>query len=218
MKSNSRKNIIEKRIKKVKALERELDKIRIAEKNLGYVKLDKPLRDGWYRTFKLRDDIKKHKQLKVYQEILEATTTKIWGREKKYIDKKWKTYFTKSCFVYQYPGVKYLAQKEYSKLSSKARKYFVPIKIKFYYHYQKIYFCTLPRYYFVTNYERAYITSRNIISPILQSRRQEIMEILCNAELRKYSSYYNYNHRYYFNPVRKRRRKEKKELRRVDIW
>ena len=125
MRRNKRRIIIEHRIKEVLSLEKELQVISNAESELGYIVLDKPIRDGWFRTFKLRSDILKQKQASVYQEVLDAIVVDIWGREKKYADKVWEKRNKGWPNYYQRPGIKYLDEKEYSKLSTKAKKYFL---------------------------------------------------------------------------------------------
>ena len=146
------------------------------------------------------------KNAKVYQEILDAVTVEVWGREKKYADKNWHRYFRRSYISCQRPGVKYLNEKDYALLSFKAKKYFRALSIKRYYRYETTYFCTFRKHYFQVAYRRAYIISRKIISPNLEKRSQEIMEILDQPELYKFSKYNNGNYRYYFNPHKRLRR------------
>ena len=210
MRRNKRRIIIEHRIKEVLSLEKELQVISNAESELGYIVLDKPIRDGWFRTFKLRSDILKQKQASVYQEVLDAIVVDIWGREKKYADKNWKKHFKRSDVYYQRPGIRYLSEKEFMKLTKKARSHFIHMNIKTYSRYQKVYLCDLPKYYFQDAYRRAYITRRNITSPELESRRQEIYEILNRNELYKFSNSYSvYN---WDNSNKKMRLRSKIEL------
>jgi len=209
MSRTTKREVITQRIKTVNRLEKELDKIHKAQAELGYLELDKPVRDGWIKTFKLRDDILRSKKSKVYQEVLKSVKQEIWGREKKYADKRWKEFFNKHNRNFQRPGIRRLNEKQFSKLSTKAQKCFIKRKRKANGGYKNIYSCILPRYYFIISYRRAYITKRKIISPILESREQEIMEILAKPNYRSYSVYYNYNYRFYYNPNKSDRRKIK---------
>jgi len=212
-----KKHIIEERIKKVLSLEKELQANHKAQFDLGYIVLDKPIRDGWFRTFELRPDIAKNKNAKIFQEILNAIVFKVWGREKKSADKNWSKYFKRTNDYYQRSGIKYLDDKEYAKLSSKAKKYFVTFKIKSLGRYRKVNFCTLPKYYFQPTYERAYIWRHKITSPDLESREQEIVELLSSAELSKYSRYHNYGSYREYNLNKSMRRKIKLSLAHYDI-
>jgi len=208
----TKRAVIAQRIKLVSQLEKELKQIHKAQSQLGYIVLDKPLRDGWIKTYKLRDDILRSKSAKVYKEVLNAVLQEIWGREKKYADKRWKKFFNKNSQDCQQPGIRRLYDKHSKRLSSKAKQCFVQRKRKVYRGYMNIYVCILPKYYFQLSYRRAYITKRKIIFPLLDSSEQEIMEILSRPNLRTYSVYYNYKCRLYHNPHKGERRKMKMNL------
>ena len=201
-----KKQIIEERINYVNRLEKELKRIRKAQSDLGYIQLPRPIRDGWFKTLRLRDDIKRTKKAKIYQEVLEAILVEIWGREKKYADKRWKKYFLRNGISFQRPGIRRLNVKEFSKLSSKAQRCFIKRKLKGYRTHRVVYVCIIPKYYFQLTYRRAYITELRIISPILESREQEINEILSQSALRRYSQYINYSYKPYHNPIKQERR------------
>ena len=207
MSRDTRREIIAQRIKFVKQLEGELKKINKAQAELGYIELEKPLRDGWFKTYVLRDDIRRSKKARIYQEVLDAVLVEIWGREKKYADKKWENYFRSHYKTYQRPGIKRIYVKEFSKLSSNAQKCFIKRRLPGYKKRHTIYVCLLPKYYFQLSYRRAYLTKFRITSPILEQREQEIMEILSRPTLRTYSKYYNYRYRLYREPHRGERRK-----------
>lgn len=212
MSRDTKREIIMQRIKIVKRLENELNRIRTAQFELGYMVLDKPVRDGWIKTFKLRDDILRTKKFKVYHEVLSAIVKEIWGREKRYADKRWDDFFSRNIKNFQRPGIRRLDEKEYSKLSTKAKKCFIEQKRKSYRGYKSIYSCILPRYYFVLSYRRAYTIKRKIISPVLKRREQEVLEILAKPEFRAFSVYYNNNYRLYFNTSKSERRRTKMAL------
>ena len=196
----------------VKALEKELRTIHHAQLGLGYHKLDKPIRNGWFRTFKLRADIQRNKNSKIYAEVLQAVMIEVWGREKKYADRNWKRYFSKESSWYLRPGIKYLTEEEFSKLSFRAKKCFTMERERMYYGYRKRYACSLPTYYFQSSYRRAYITRFKIESSQLRKREKEIMEILARSELRKYFRYCRGGYRVDLKMHKGRRRKIKMTL------
>jgi len=212
-----RLKVIEERIKKVRSLEQELDRINDELWNLGYTILEKPLRDGWYRTMVLRHDIAKHKKAHVYQEILNAVNIKFWGREKKYADRAMMRYFRNRNRLYYRNDIRYLDKKAYMSLSSAAKKYFFKAKIKINFRHLSVYISTLPKYYFVSTYERAYITKRKIIAPKLESRIQEIENELLSSKFYALSNYNGYSYKLYHEPNRKRRRRTNVALRSFDI-
>ena len=178
--------------------------------------LDKPIRDGWFRTLKLRNDILKSKHADGYQEILNAVVVEVWGRDQKHADKNWVKYFKKTPVAHPYPGVRYLSEKQYLKLSDKAKKIFRPFVKNPHYRMKKVYFCQIPIYYLKTTYRRAYITKFKITSPILKSRAQEIEEYLSNGDLRKYF-YRGGRYQLWFNENKRNRRKINMQLRNFDV-
>lgn len=213
----NKKILISIRQQKVVSLERELRRLSVAQGNLGCLMLDKPIRDGWYRTYRLRSDIQRTKKVKTYQEVLESTTLKVWGREKKYADKNWKSRFHKLYHDYHRPGMRYLTEKEFAKLSVGAKKHFHFTNRKLYSTYEKVYFNTLPIHYFATTYERAYIVSRNLIAPEIERRMQEINEILNNPMYYEHSTYRLGRYWHVLNPNKRNRRKVKMALGTFDI-
>lgn len=213
----NKKHFITRQQQDVLTLEKELEKLRHAQYNLGYMVLDKPLRDGWIRTFKLRSDLERNKHAKVYREVINSIVIKIWGREKKYADKSWERAFKEANRNIQRPGIKYLNEKEFDKLSLKAKKHFHFTFRRMYHKYEKVFFCTLPKYYFTTTYERAYITSRNIISPEIERRIQEINEILSKPEYFKHSIYHSGRYRSALSPHKRLRRKTNMALNEFDF-
>ncbi len=214
---NLRLKIIEERISTVRSLEKELGEIYFQLMHLGYTTLEKPLRDGWYRTLVLRQDISRHKNAHVFQEILDNVGLKFWGREKKYADRARKEYYRNNDHPYDRRDIRYINKKTFMSLSSAARKHFFLANIRINFKYNKVYICTLPKYYFVTAYERAYITKRKIIAPDLERRAKEIENVLLSPKFYTLSRYNIYNYRFYYNPNKRRRRLTKTALRSLDF-
>jgi len=217
MSRDIRKEIISDRIKMVIKLERELSRIYAATHNLGYIELDKPIRDGWFRTFRLRDDIKRSKHGPVFQEILDKVTVRIWGRERKSANIAWIKYFKDTYISYQRPGIRYLTKEKFDKLSAKAKRHFRCVLRKGYRRYEEHYVCLVPRYYFIENYDRAFITRRKIIAPELERRAQEIEETLLRLEFYNISKYTRYRNRLYHCPNKVRRVRTRSFLSQIDL-
>jgi len=178
-------NIIEQRQKELRLLEKERWTLWLAMRNLGSIKLDKPLRHGYYTHLILRDDISRRKDAKVFQEIIEKCRVNIWGTNKTHADKCWNGYNTRNSQI-QWPGFYKLDEKRFDKLSNKAKRHFE--KIPHQPNHATRYYCNVPRWYFVKTFTKAYITHRQIIDPKLNRRLDEIDEKLRN------SKYYNLSH------------------------
>lgn len=206
-----KKKVKEDRLRTVRALEKEQLRILRAQHNLGVIELEKPLRDGWIKTMKIKDEYMKSKHAKVYSEILDVIADRIWGREIKYADKSWDNRNKRITYYYQRPGIRYIYEKKYKELSAKAKKHFCFLTMSKWRFMGRKYYCTLPKYYFETTYERAYITSRSIISPELQSRYDEIDNRLKSYKLFVYQSLLRKN--YQQADCKSKRRASKIELR-----
>jgi len=162
---------IEKRKKQVRAWKKELRKLYKAYNEQEYIKLEKPIRHGWYKHLILREDIARRKDAYIYQEILDRCGADIWGSTKKQADKNWDQYNQRSV-RWQFPGLEYLDAEKLVGMSPKARLWFEGYdwKWKFSSGYVKRYYCKVPRYYFVVAYTKAYITKKQIVDPDLVSK------------------------------------------------
>lgn len=179
---------IDKRKHEVRKLRKELRDLYTASFNLGYIKLEKPIRHGWFKHLALRDDIARRKDASVFREILEVSGIDIWGLDKKYADKIWDKQSRKDNTI-QFPGIRKLNQKNYNKLSEKAQKwyegfdwYWTPAEGNV-----KRYYCRVPRYFFKITYTRAFITRKQIVDPKIDKRIAEIKGLLLSDR------YYNYD-------------------------
>jgi len=108
MSRDSRRAILLERIKRVRELETELDQISNATRNVSYIELTKPIREGWFRTLKLRPDISRSEKAPIYQEVLKAVSVDVWGRDKKYADRRWVKHFVGNNSRYLRPGIRRL--------------------------------------------------------------------------------------------------------------
>lgn len=182
------KKLIEIRESEVKALEKEYHELYNAQQNLGYITLAKPLRNGWTKSLVLREDIAKRKDGNVLEEVLFACRYTIWGRDHSHVNKNWKRHLKNNlCIVF--PGIELLDYKDYNRLSHKAKRYFIPVEYVWlrWVGYTRRYRCILPKYLFVSMYERSYLTKRKIIDNVIESRMAEINEILLSNKYYSHS-------------------------------
>ena len=77
------------RKKEVILIQKELKKLHRAQWNLGSYELDKPIRHGCYKHFKLRDDIARRKDFEVFQSVIDVAGLSVWGRNKKHVGYTW---------------------------------------------------------------------------------------------------------------------------------
>lgn len=185
--------------KEYRALWKEYRNLSNAKRNLGLIKLEKPIRSGWYKHLTLRDDISRRKDADILEEVLKIAGTKIWGRDRKHADKVWnKT--NKRDEKIQFPGIRKIPKWDFDKLSIHAKKWFKPydVRYKFGYGGYRRFYCIVPRFYFKIAYSKAFITHRKVIDPLIEKRLDEIEHMifygkylaLHNSQC-KYSNYYD---------------------------
>lgn len=207
-------NIIEKRQKEVRKLNKEFYKLWDAKRNLGYIELEKPIRHGWFKHLTLRDDIARRKDATVFREILEASGIDVWGLDKKHADKFWDKQSRKDNTI-QYPGLRKLSKEKYNKLSKQAQKWYEGFD--WYWDSRmgnvKRYYCRVPRYFYKITYTKAFITKKQVVDPKIEKRMSEIKSILRSNEY-YFLDISNYHYGREFNPMYNRilRRRTKTAL------
>lgn len=172
-------NSLELKKKELRALLNEQQRLWQAQANLGYIVLEKPIRHGWYKHLVLRDDVSRRSDAHIFQEILDRCGTECWGHDKAHADKVWDR-FSRSNLEIQFPGIKKINSRVLSRLSPKARKWFLGYDWCWSrrHGFLKRYHCQVHRHYFKIAYTRAYITKRGIIDADIESRLEEIDSIL----------------------------------------
>ena len=177
-------------------MRKELRQLYTARFRLGYIKLEKPIKHGWFKHLTLRDDIARRKDASVFREILELSGIDIWGLDKKHADKVWDKQSRKDNGI-QFPGIRKLNQRSYNKLSKKAQKWYEGFD--WYWDPQKgnlkRYHCRVPRYFYKIAYTKAFITKKQVVDPKIEKRMSEIEQILISDEyyyLDKSNYYYSY--------------------------
>lgn len=225
MKYMRERNIIEKRQSIIRKLNKEQHALYIAVRQLGYVKLDKPIQHGWFKHLRLRDDISRRKDASIVEELLKACACDIWGVDKENCDRIWdhrtptsKKRKRKRKRKWEFPGWNKMTKKVYQKLSDEAKSYYIqefshwdPWKGDVYY-----YRCKVPRYYFVTTYTKAYITEKKVMDGRLESRVKEIDNQLLSNELYSLQQHYKWDWDY-IRPARSTLKRKLDQLKNMNL-
>lgn len=144
-----------------------------AQRNLGWIELDKPIQHGYYAEWVLRSDIQKREDAHVFQEVLDVCAERIWSKNEEF---KHKDYKTKK-WVIDNPKLNKINKEKYENLSPSAKKHFyedlTPIKNWRPGYANKFYYCTLS-YEIVVFKSKAYITHRKEHDNILKQIEAEI--------------------------------------------
>ena len=173
---------------RARQIQQELTILCRARCNLGDVPLQKPIRNGWYKHLVMRTDISRRKDAHIFQEILDVCARWVWGSDKKMADKRW-LHNIKHNRDWQWAGLAWITKDKYKLLSPKAKTYFVEYEWKWtpWQGSIKRYYCHVPKYYFVTAYEKAYITHRRVVDSQLERKIAELENQLLSNELYSYS-------------------------------
>ena len=171
MKKRNSKFLKTKKVIRLKIADRENDD---AIHNQGYIKLDKPIHNGYNAEYTLRKDILNRIDADVYQEALDACKTTLWCKNEDFKFRDWKT----KKMVHQNPSLKKLNKSDYEKLSIQARRFFFEVEMvnTKYWRYgysDKFFLCTLS-YELVVVKSKAYVTHRREHNSILYQRRAEL--------------------------------------------
>lgn len=164
-------NIKAQREKEVRQIRKEQDLLLDEKYKLPLIKLEKPIRHGWYKEIVLTEKLDRYKSQKAVVEIFEVLNTYFWGRTKKECDKQWDDQRSKH-FIYK--DVPTISKKQFNKLSAKAQFLCTPfqyreckkIKVRFY--------VRIPFNGYQIKYTRAYNTHRKLLDPNIESRLVEL--------------------------------------------
>lgn len=159
-------HIKERREKEVRAQRKRDKEIFLEMQSLGYKKLEKPIRHGWYKEVVLTVRLERYKSRLEIEEIFEKMKPQFWGKTKEECDRKWNNCVSDQFIVKDLPTI---SKKQFNKLSRKAQKLCVPyIYRKNRKRYTRFYI-RFPKPSFRIKYTRAYITHSKIIDPQLES-------------------------------------------------
>jgi len=161
----------EKRFKRYKALERELNELYAIERNLGYKELEKPIFLGWKVKLIPRKDIQNRDDANVFWEVIKTCCSPGFIPDKSYLKKK-NSKFNKKPYV---PEIIRIYEKQYEALSDAAKKFFSYSE----YHstrWHKIYYYNGPNFYWEHKLVRVFKTHIRVIDGDLKSRIKEVRD------------------------------------------
>jgi len=154
------------RIKEVRNIYRRRDAIYAAMWNLGYEKLEHPIRHGWYKEMIITRKVLRYKNSEAIFEICDKLEKHIWGKTKEKAAWKWDHQTSRHLIMNDIPT---LSRKQYNKLSEAAKS--ICISFRFYDERKKIkvrYYVKIPKSAYRIKFTRAYITHRCRIDPELE--------------------------------------------------
>lgn len=168
------KNIKEKRKKEIRFIYKRMHLIWEKQQALGYYKLEKPIRHGWYKELIITNNIERYKNKKAILEIYKKLEKEVWAKTKEKANKKWTNKISEYLIYRDLPT---LSKKQFNKLSLQAKKICIPyqfrnenkkLKTRFY--------IKIPKATYRIRFKRAFITHRKRID----SKLEEAIALLRN--------------------------------------
>ena len=160
-------SIKEIREKEVRRLQKERLQLWQEAHDLGYKKLEKPIRNGWFKELVLLDKLERYKCKPEIEEIAKKLDNQVWGRTKDEAQKRWDAQQSKHLI---YRDVPTLSPKSYSKLSDKAKKHCTVFQYRCNKKWRKRYYVRIPKHTYKIKFVRAYTTHSKIIDPEIESK------------------------------------------------
>jgi len=160
-------HIKEQRQKQIRKIYKRFSEIGALEKALGYEKLEKPIRHGWFKDIVITRKVSRYKNEEAILEIYEQIHKTYWGRTKEEAEKVWFKYISN---YYIYRDLPTLSKRQYNKLSYKAQRLCTPYRYKdCNKKWRTRFYIRIPKNAYRIKYTRAYITHRKRIDPKLES-------------------------------------------------
>ncbi len=184
-------NIKEQRKKEVRRLLKRQREIWKLQRDLGFIKLEKPIRHGWFKEIVITHRIEIFKNKDLIFEVYNKFENAIWARTKEKAAYKWQ-HQTSQHLIYK--DIPTLSKKQYNKLSEGAKRLCIPFQ--FYSEKHKIrtrFYINIPKGAYKIKFTRAYITHRKRIDPLLESESDLIAQQLEKPQYYEIEkSYYSY--------------------------
>ncbi|WP_047548966.1 hypothetical protein [Psychroserpens sp. Hel_I_66] len=204
-------NIKKQREKEVRHLLERQWEIWDLERELGFIKLERPIRHGWYKEIVITHKIELYKNQKYILEVYDKIEKFVWARTKEKADFQWQ-HKTSQYLIYN--DIPTLSKKQYNRLSDKAKSLCVPFQ--YYTERRKLrirFYLKIPKGAYKIKFTRAYNTHQKRIDPCLISEKAFIENQL------KRPGYYNINEAFYrwknhwnFKEYKQIKLKEKRRL------
>lgn len=160
-------NIQAQRQKEVRQIWKERYKIWKEIHDLPLIKLEHPVRHGWYKEIILTENLDRYKSKPEVEEIFEMFQTYYWGRTKKECEKRWNCQRSKH-FIYK--DVPTISKKQFNKLSPRAQRLCTPFQYRENKRLRTRFYVRIPHNGYRIKFTRAYNTHRKMIDPVLESR------------------------------------------------
>lgn len=165
MKPPHRKAKKEKEFRKILKRQRELiDAIH----KLGFIKLEKPIRHGWFKEILITEEVERYKQRHAIKEVYKKIKSSYWGATKEKAQQAWDSDRSQYLLSKDKPTI---SKRQFHRLSEKAKSFCIPFRYRSENtkKYRTRFYVNLPVGCTKIKFTRAYITHQKRIDPMLES-------------------------------------------------
>jgi len=159
-------HIKEQRQKQIIKIEKRLREIYKLQRALGYRKLEKPIRHGWFKEVVLTSKIERYRNYEHIITVFKKCKIQVWGADKGKAEAKWYKGVEKHEI---YGSFKLISRKAYNKLPNHLKHFF---RIYTYKNekgkWRYKYYLHIAKECYRTKYTRAYVTHSRVIDPELE--------------------------------------------------
>ena len=160
------KHIKEKREKDVRRIRKRRCEVWKEIRELGSIKLEKPMRHGWFKEIVITHKVERFKHKAAILEVYDMIEKVFWGRTKEEAQKKWLDQTSKYLVYKEFPT---LSKRQFNKLSFKAQCLCTPFLFKNECKKQIMrFYIRIPKGAYSIKYTRAYVTHSKRIDPELE--------------------------------------------------
>ncbi|MEM6719833.1 MAG: hypothetical protein AAF611_10980 [Bacteroidota bacterium] len=203
-------HIKEQRQKQLRKVDKRLQKIWELQRELGYKKLENPVRHGWFKEVVLTHKIERYRNYEHMIAAFKKCKAQIWGADKGKAEANWYECMQRHEI---YGSFRLISRKAYNKLPVEVQRLFsMYTYINYWGKTRYKYYLHIPKECYRVKFSRAYVTHSRIIDPLLES------EYAVLEAFREKKGYYNLNakgwnknkrwmKKYLFNPEKRGKRR-----------
>ena len=160
-------HIKEQRQKQLRKVDKRLQEVWVKQRELGYKKLEKPIRHGWFKEVVLTPKIERYRNYEHMIAAFKQCKAQIWGADKGKAEANWYTHVRGHQI---YGSFRLISRKAYNKLSVSVQKFFHKYEyIDFWGRTLHVYYLQIPKECYRVKFSKAYVTHTRIIDPLLES-------------------------------------------------
>ncbi|WP_299260050.1 hypothetical protein [uncultured Aquimarina sp.] len=200
------------RQKEIRRIQKRQRNIWEEQRNLGYIKLEKPIRHGWFKESVITKNVEKYKNQEYIEELHKKLEKSFWGRTKQEAEKNWLHETSKYLINKELPTI---SPRSFNKLSDGAQRMCVPFR--YYTKEKKLklrFYVNLPKGTYKIKFTKAYVTHSKRIDPKLESEDALIeQQLLKNGYFEEVQKQYNWRDYWQISKAKKEKLKINSKLR-----